>query len=249
MLRVLIIDDEKKATEVLQLQISNYCKDIDIVGVGHGGEEGVELILSLKPDLVLLDIEMPFVNGFDVLERTKQITYQVIFTTAYSQFAVKAFKFAALDYLLKPIDIVELQQALAAAQTKMSKVELESKVNLLWEHLHAKESRSRSISLPIGNALEIIDSDDIIRCESDNTYTYVFLNSGKKITVAKTLKEVDEKLTGLDFVRLHKSHLVNMNYISTFHKEGNAYVTLKNKEMIPVSRNKKNDFMQKFRSL
>ena len=249
MINAILIDDEKNALEVLQMQLTQFCKEVNIVAMANGGAKGIEAIKKYNPDLVFLDIEMPHKNGFDVLTETSQFNYDVVFTTAYDQFAIKAFKFSALDYLLKPIDIVELQQAVEKAKQKKGNTNLDEKIKLLFSQIQPQQKLTNKIALPIGDAMQLTEPDEIIRCESDSNYTHIFLTNGKKITLAKTLKEVEENISGNPFYRIHQSHLINMNHVSKYIKGDGAYVEMKDGTHIAISRNKKEAFMETFRKV
>ena len=248
MIQALIIDDEKNAIEVLELQLSRFCKNVQVLATAQGGIQGIELIRKHQPDLVFLDIEMPHKNGFDVLNETKDCRYKVIFTTAYDQFAIRAFKFSALDYLLKPIDIRELQEAVEKAAIKEEQGSLDEKLQVLISQLQAPVRQER-IALPVADGMQFFHTDEILRCESESNYTHISLTNGKRITIAKTLKEVEESLRGVDFYRIHQSHLVNMNHISKVVKGEGGYVVMKDGTTITISRNKKEAFLDSFRKL
>lgn len=247
MLNAVLIDDENNALEVLEMQLTRYCKDVTVVAACNGGENGIAAIKKLNPDVVFLDIEMPHVNGFDVIKATAEHAYEVIFTTAYDQFAIKAFKFSAVDYLLKPIDIMELQTAVERVKNKKGNTNIEQKLQTLFQQLQPQQRLTDKIALPVGDAMQLMLPDEIIRCESDSNYTHIFLANGKKITMAKTLKEVEENINGSPFFRIHQSHLVNMNHISKYIKGDNAYVIMKDGTQISISRNKKDAFLETFR--
>jgi len=248
MLTAVIIDDEPNALEVLQLQLENFCKDVQVLAVCAGGKKGIEAIIQYKPALVFLDIEMPHVNGFDVLKATSQYNYEVIFTTAYDQFAIKAFKFSALDYLLKPVDIMELQTAVQKATSKTAGSKLDEKLNKLLQQFQPGIQQQR-IALQAGDALQLFETDDILHCESESNYTHIHLATGKKITLAKTLKEVEENLGGAPFYRIHQSHLININHISKVIKGEGAYVIMKNGSNIAISRTRKDNFLEMLRKI
>lgn len=247
MIKVIIIDDEKNALEVLEMQLKQYCSGVEIVGIANGAEIGIHLIRKCKPDLVFLDIEMPVKNGFDVLNETRDCNYKVIFTTAYDQFAIKAFKYSAIDYLLKPIDILELQAAVERLSMPESVYSLEQKLGLLFEQY--KIPQKDLIALPIGDSIQVFKPNEIIRCESESNYTHIFLKDGKRLLVSKTLKEVEEILSGLNFFRVHQSHLINLDHIKHFSKSEGAYVVLSDGSNVAISRSKKEEFMEQFRRL
>ena len=249
MLTAVIIDDENNALDLLKARLEKHCSDIQILACCNSGEKGIDAITKLKPDLVFLDIEMPGKNGFDVLNETKQLRYAVIFTTAYDQFAIKAIKYAALDYLLKPIDIEELKEAVnKALQQKDQLPQLEKKIELLLSQLQHQSQAANKIAIPVGNAIQFFAPDEIVRCESDSNYSSIFFANGKKVVLTKTLKEVEESFGGLSFYRIHNSHLVNLNHITQFSK-AEGYVIMSDGTNVNISRNRKEEFMELFRSL
>lgn len=246
MIRTILIDDEPNALEVLRMQLEQFCEGIEILAECPGGEEGVEAIEELQPDLVFLDIEMPQLNGFDVLEKTKHLNYRVVFTTAYDQFAIRAIKHAALDYLLKPIDIEDLQLAVQKAKQTQQHFDLSHQVKDLLQKLQPHEHLNQKIALSDGNALVLHEVTDIIRAESDSNYTHIYLVNGKKITLTKTLKEMESRLNGRPFFRIHQSHIINTQFIDKIIKGENALVVLKDKSVLQISRSKKESFLQMF---
>jgi two-component system, LytTR family, response regulator len=248
MCTAILIDDERNALDVLEMQLKQYCTGVTILAKCDSGEKGIEAIRKLSPALVFLDVEMPYLNGFEVLEQTSSLAYQVIFTTAYDQFAIKAFKYSAIDYLLKPIDIVELQQAVKKAQQSSDADSLDCKLKRLLNQIQPQKLTNK-IALPIGEAFQFVEPNEIIRCESESNYTHIFLTNGKKITLAKTLKEVEENIQGSPFYRIHQSHLINMNHIVKFTKGDGAYVVMNDGTLVTVSRQKKEAFMETFKRL
>jgi two-component system LytT family response regulator len=243
MVTTVIIDDEKNALDVIAIQLKNYCPDVKVLTLCQGGEEGINAIKDLKPDLVFLDIEMPKVNGFDVLERTKDQKYNVIFTTAYDQFAIKAFKYSAVDYLLKPIDIEELKSAVDKVK-KSPDDDFRKKVEVLLNHLDLSSASPKKIALPVGDGYEMVAHTNIVRCESDSNYTTIYLSDKRKITLSKTLKEVEGILSHSSFYRVHHSHLINMDHISKFYKTDGGYILMSDGAQINISRNKKDAFFE-----
>lgn len=246
MIKAVIIDDEKNALDVLSMQLKNYCPQVQVLSRCNGGEEGIAAILHHHPDLVFLDIEMPMVNGFDVLEATKETDYKVIFTTAYDQFAIKAFKYSAIDYILKPIDIEELKHAVHKVTTEAN-ADLSKKINLLYDQLGLQQKKQNKIALPIGDAFEMIPFAHIIRCESDSNYTTIYLDDKRKIVLSKTLKDIEESLQHGPFFRIHNSHLINLDRIIKFYKNDGGYVVMEDGMNINISRARKEEFMERMK--
>lgn len=247
MIKAILIDDEKVALEVLSMQLKRFCPEVEILKVCKGGEEGIKAILATNPDLVFLDIEMPKINGFDVLEATKHLHYKIIFTTAYNQFAIKAFKYSAIDYILKPIDIEDLKAAVAKV-AKQERPDISQQIKTLYEQLGITSNQPKKIALQIGEAYEMVPTSEIVRCESDSNYTHIFLADDRKVLLSKTLKEVEENLSHhSDFFRVHASHLINVQYVAKFYKTDGGYVVMKDGTSINISRSKKDEFIDKMR--
>lgn len=249
MLTAVLIDDEKNALEVLDMQLARFCKEVTVVEKCQSGEQGIAAIRHHQPDLVFVDIEMPHVNGFDVLKETAGLQYEVIFTTAYDQFAIRAIKLSALDYLLKPIDITELQVAVQKAIDRKGTSSVANKLTVLLQQLQQPAVKQERVALPVGEAMQFFHADEIMRCEGESNYTHIFLSNGKKITTAKTLKDVEESLFGFPFYRIHKSHLVNINHISKVIKGDGGYVVMDNGTTLSISRNKRDAFFESFRKV
>jgi two-component system, LytTR family, response regulator len=243
MMTAIVIDDEKNALDVLSMQLKNYCPDVNVLKLCHGGEEGIMAIQSLQPDIVFLDIEMPKVNGFDVLDRTKGIPYKLIFTTAYDQFAIQAFKYSAFDYLLKPIDIEDLKSSVQRIQLA-KKEDFPAKLQTLYQQLRIHTHQATKTPIPFGNGFEMIPFANIIRCESESNYTTIYLTDHRKSTLSKTLKEVEESLIHATFFRIHHSHLINTEHINKFYKSDGGYVVMSDGTQISISRNKKDAFFE-----
>ncbi|MBA3680331.1 MAG: response regulator transcription factor [Bacteroidetes bacterium] len=243
-MNVIIIDDEKNGAEALQLLLKHNCRHVNTIALKHSPEEGIESILTLQPDLVFLDIEMPNASGFDVIKATKEINYEVIFTTAYEQYAIKAFKTQAVDYLLKPIDVEELVAAVKSAETK-----IEAKSNKVPADLEALVKKivysSKKISVPTSEGIHLFDAREIVRLESDSNYTNIFLKSGQKFLISKTLKSIADQLKEYNFCRVHSAHLVNLDEVDKYIKGDGGTLILKNKISIPVSRNNKAELLNK----
>lgn len=247
MIRTILIDDENNALEVLEILLKKYCENVEILEKCNGGKAGIDAIKKHQPDLIFLDIEMPHINGFDVLTATRDYQYKVIFTTAYNQFAIKAFKFSAIDYLLKPIDFEELKEAVnKISKLKNHSVFEENLQKLMSQFQKPKEKR---IALPVHNSLQFFDFDEIIRIESESNYSHIFLTEKRKITLTKTLKEVEEKFGEQDFFRVHQSHFINLNYIDKIYKGENAYLVMKDGTQISISRHRKEEFLEAIKKI
>ncbi|MGC4235682.1 MAG: LytTR family DNA-binding domain-containing protein [Niabella sp.] len=246
MTKILIIDDEAAASNMLKLLIEKHVAGEKQVQVCNNPTTAVAVITGFQPHLIMLDIEMPHLNGFDLLNQLGSWDFDVIFTTAYDQYAIKAIRFSALDYLLKPIDIVDLQNAvyrhIALRENKAAPKEV--LVNNLMSNLQQKDSAAFKLALNTMEGYYFFPPREIIRCEGNDNYTRFYLVNGEALLVSRTLKDFEEILTDYDFVRAHKSHLVNMSYVTRFDKEGLIWLT--NGISIPVSRRKKAQIVRYF---
>ena len=219
MIRCVIVEDEEMARNVLKSLLAQYCQDVMVCAEADDVVSGKNMIETFRPDLVFLDIEMPGGSGFKLLSSIDNIDFEVVFITAYEQFAIKAIRHDALDYILKPIDPKELVAAVEKVKEAKYKKTLKKQYDSLLKNLDPEQLVVRKISLSTADKIHLIDVDDIIRCESDNYYTIIFFKDGTSLMVSKTLKEMDQKLEEYDFVRTHKSHLVNMRCIKNFIKD------------------------------
>jgi two-component system, LytTR family, response regulator len=247
-MKAILIDDERDALEMLEWIIKKNSPEVEIIAMCDSALDGLEKIKDLKPELVFLDIEMPQLNGFDLLERLGKYDFEVIFTTAYNQFAIKALKICALDYLLKPIDGEELKAAVKKAISRKSKVSSEQ-LEMLMNYFKPEKPKIRRVALTASDHLVFVDTNDIVYCESDSNYTTFFLAKGEKVMISKTLKDVEEILEGADFFRVHASYLINMKHVSKFTRGDGGYVVMSNNEHITVSRRKKEEFFEMFSKL
>lgn len=242
MIKAIIIDDEKSGTEVLQLLIEQNCPSIQIIAIENNAEDGIKSILKLKPDLVFLDIEMPTATGFDVIAATNTEKYEVVFTTAYEHYAIKAFKTKAVDYLLKPIDIDELKQAVISVEERLKQGNTTS-IKSMEELIYSTLNKLKKISIPSQEGLLFVDASDIIRLEAESNYTHVYLKDRKKITASKTLKHFEEVLQNYNFCRIHSTHMINLDKIERYIKGDGGFVVLNDDITIPVSRAYKADLL------
>ena len=213
MIKTIIIEDEAKSRFSLRKKLTEFCPVITIVGEAEDGMEGLALIKTEKPQLVFLDIEMPKMNGFEMLNAIEEKDFNVIFTTAYDQYAIKAIKYAAFDYLLKPVDIEELKIAVSKAAAAGS-VETRNQVELLLQNVQHPKKQLNKLAIPTLEGLLFFDISDIVHLEANRNYTNIFFNNKTKIIASKTLKEFEDLLPGDTFFRIHHSHLINLNYIT-----------------------------------
>jgi two-component system LytT family response regulator len=247
MKKILIIDDEKPTRELIKRMIDSFGFDVEIFIDGENVKSGVESIHRIQPDLVFLDIQMPDGNGFDVLKSVDQINFEVIFITAFQEYAIQAIKFSALDYILKPIDAEELRQSLSNALNKLNEKSDENVFQAL--HHNIQPQNKRKLVLKTQESNYVVDIEDIIRCESDKNYTFFYLKTGKKILVSRTLKDYDILLSPFQFFRVQQSHLVNLNFVDRYDKQDGGSVIMKDGASIPLSPVKKDQFFKMLENL
>lgn len=243
MLKTILIDDEYDCVELLARELTSHCPEVQVIGRSTNSEEGLRLIQVLQPDLVFLDIEMPRMNGFQLLEKLGPLRFSLIFVTAYNEFAVKAFRFSALDYLLKPIDTRDLQEA-------VRKVERQQRVDgrqldLLKRQLHQHQLADK-IAVPYQQGVMFLPVGDIIYCESDSNYTKVIATQNRQYLLTRTLREVQDVLEERHFLRVHRQYVINLDQIKLFMKGEGSYVVMSNEISIPVARNQKEKLIQRF---
>ena len=249
MIKAVIIDDELHSVETLRWKLENYCPEVEIVASFTDPVKGLEHLKSDPPQLLFLDIEMPMLNGFDVLEELNgQTPFEVIFTTAYDDFGIQAIKFSALDYLLKPIQNQELKKAVEKSMHKtkeqgVSSQQLEVLFNNIKEEEKGKPGR---IALSTKESIEFVEPNEIIVCISDSNYTMVHMAGGRKKLISRTLKEFEELLSSFGFFRVHHSHLVNLAQVREYVRTDGGYLIMKNKMNIPVSRSKREELLRQF---
>lgn len=241
----LLIDDEDSSLDTLEWLLQNYGEGVEIIGKYNSPEAGLEAIKKHQPDLVFLDIEMPKMNGFDLLEKLGNVDFSIVFTTAYDQFAVRAFKYSALNYLLKPVDPDDLVATLKRVRQKLQS-QTGEQLELLFKQLHKKEQGLGKIALSTSDGLVFVNTSDITYCKADSNYTLVVMQNSQRITVAKTLKEIDEILAGDTFFRVHNSYLINLNHIVKFIRGEGGFIQMPDGTEIPIARNRKDEFFQHF---
>lgn len=245
MIRCVLIDDESNSLEVMEWLLKKYCPQVHIEAMCQAATEGIEAINKYKPDLVFLDIEMPHMNGFDMLEQFDKLSFDVVFCTAYDQFAIKAFKYSALNYLLKPIDPEDLRETIRRVEEKKA-IPAKEQIDLLLQHLRQTTTPAvQRVALTTNDGMLFVSTADILYCEAESNYTTVVLKS-KKILVSKTLKEIDEALSGPDFYRIHHSFLINLNHVQKFVRGDGGYIMMNDGKSVSISRSKRQEFMDMF---
>lgn len=241
-IKAVIVDDELMARETLRSYVQRYCPEVDLAGEAADVPSAVELIRNIKPDLVFLDVEMPFGNAFDVLEQTSELDFEAIFITAYSDYAIKALNFSAAYYILKPIDIDELVKAVdKVIKSKSEKSDLRP-TKVLSDNMRS-DIASQRLALPVASGYELIPVRDIVRLEGGGNYTDIYMTDGKKKTVTKVLRFFEEVLEGKGFMRVHKSHIINLENVSGYHKGRGGSVVMSNGHEVEVSPGKKDDLL------
>lgn len=246
MIKAVLVDDEKNALEMMEWLLSTYCPQVEIAAMCSSAEQGIEAIYAHQPDVVFLDIEMPKLNGFDMLEKFDKLFFDVVFCTAYDQFAIKAFKYSALNYLLKPVDPEDLKTTVQRIEAKKT-IPTKEQFDLLLQNMQQPvKTTPLRIALTTSDGLIFVPTADIIYCEAESNYTNVVLSGGKKVLVSKVLKEIDEALSGPDFYRVHSSFLININRIKKFVRGDGGYIIMDNDATVSISRSRKQEFMELF---
>ena len=245
MIRAILVDDEVHCIDTLSILISDFCPEVEALEKCLTAKKALEVIQKVKPELVFLDIEMPIMNGFELLEQFDQIPFSVVFTTSYDQYAIKAIRFSALDYLLKPIDPKELVAAVHKVKTQKAPPSAEQ-FRMLMEQIQHKEKGFTKIAVPTAEGFELIPADQVVTCEADDNYAHLYLKSKGKITACRSLKEIEEQLEDFGyFVRVHHSYLVNLNEVAKYIRGEGGYLVMNDGSTVNVSRSRKNTLMEK----
>lgn len=246
-MKLLIIDDEKRTREMIAKMVDSFELGIECFPIGENVQSGLQAIKEVQPDLVFLDIQMPDGTGFDLLNSIDDRNFEVIFITAFEEYALKAIKFSALDYVLKPIDSDELRAALTKAAGAIDKKVDSEQLETL--NFNMQNTNRKKLVLKTHESVHVVDLENIIRCEADRNYTSFFLKDGKKILVSKTLKEYETLLSGNQFFRVQQSHLINLNYVDRFDKKNGGSVVMKDGSEVPLSPAKKDLFFKVLESI
>ena len=245
-LKALVIDDEALSADLLEYLIRKNVPVIAEVKKATSALEGMEMIKTFQPEILFLDIQMPFMSGFELLEKFPKPDFSVIFTTAYNKYAIKAIRFSALDYLLKPVDADELKQAVGRYMEERQQIlQFRELYKNFLDNLKSGESKNYRLALQTHNGIRLVSPSDITRCEGRNNYTHFFLADNTVIVTSKTIKEYEEILSGYNFLRVHKSHLVNLDFVGELTPDHR--LILKNKISIEVSRRRRPDVVEALR--
>jgi two-component system, LytTR family, response regulator len=243
-IKAIIIDDEKGNVVTLQGLIQRFIPEVSIVGTASNKQEGMTLVIQANPQIVFLDIEMPYGSGFDFLEALGAINFETIFITAYDSYAIKAFRFSAVDYLVKPVNIDDLKLAIEKAIKNLEYKQAGTKIDMLLANLKNTGSQQR-IGIQWSDGLKFVKLDEITRLEASGSYTIVHLESNKKITATRMLGDFEGLLPEANFVRVHHSDIININYIKQYHKGRGGYVEMEDGSQIEVAIRRKVEFLKK----
>lgn len=242
MITAVVIDDDDNLRKGMKTLLSRYSPAINIIGEADSLETGVELLLQEQPQVVFLDIHLGDGTGFDLLEevnRKGKLNSQIVFITAHEQYAIKAFRFSALDFLLKPVDPEELEKVIGKLKSVLDKNDSVAHIDLLLENIRKKVDNFKRIALSTSDGIHLFEVSDIIRCESEDNYTKFYIKNNKPIMISKTLKEYEDLLTDHGFERIHQSHLINLSYLKSYIKKDGGYVVMADNSHLPISQRKK----------
>lgn len=246
MIKVVIVEDEPKNMRILKDQLTNNCPQLTLVGEAENIESAETLINQVKPDLLFLDIEMPYGNAFDLLDKFDEIDFEVVFITAFSEYALKAFKYCALDYLLKPVDIDDLMVAVDKAIARIGDKNSDKRIKILLENINAPKQQLQKIAVPTLEGMEFISVENIIRCEAHGSYTVIHTVNKAPVKASKNIKEYEDMLPAQFFFRVHNSHLINLNRINKYHKGRGGYIVMEDDTTIYVAARRKEEFLSNF---
>lgn len=247
-MKAILVDDEPDCVAVLSLLLAKHCPQVTVCDTCTTAAEAIKSVRRHAPDILFLDIEMPVMNGFQLLDELGALRFNLIFTTAYDKFAVRAFRYSALDYLLKPIDPVELKTAVEKSAEKYRIEKLQ--IDLLREQLFQTGPKIQNkIALPYKNGYTIVETDTILYCESDGSYTRFYFANGEMYLITKALGEVEDTLAGSDFYRIHKQYFVNLRHIARYVRGDGGYIVMPDGKSLPIARSRKDEFGELFRHL
>lgn len=245
MIRTVLIDDEIDSIRILQRLLEAYCPGVTIVGKADGVETGIHAIQTAKPDLVLLDIEMTHGNAFDLLNQLQPINFQIIFVTAFDNYAIRAFKYSAIDYLLKPVDIDDLCAAVERVSQKIEGKTFLDQMQVLLHNVETFHLSQQKMAVPTLTGLIFVAIRDITRFEAKGSYTSIYLNNGEQIMATRNIKEYEDLLPAVIFCRVHNSHIINLHKIQKYHKGRGGYVIMEDGSSIEVASRRREEFLRR----
>lgn len=235
MISAIVVDDEMHARQSIKAIISSQLSNVEFVAEAANVANAVKSINEMKPQLLFLDIDLPDGNGFDILKQLNYHDFKVIFITAYQEFAIQAIKFSAFDYILKPINPVELVNSVSKCIAEQINNNYNERIETFYSNFNSQNTEQKRIVLKTADKIHVVDVKHIIRCQADNAYTTFYINTGQKITISKNLKSYAELLQPFGFLRTHQSHLINVNFIDFFNKHDGGYLVMSDKSEVPVS--------------
>jgi two-component system LytT family response regulator len=245
-IRAILIDDEPFCTAGLEIDLRKACPQVEVVAICNSAKEGMKMIRSLKPDVVFLDIEMPWMNGFELVEILQPIDFEIIFVTAYDQFAVKAFRLSAIDYLMKPVERPLLIEAVDRIAGRKGQIDVQQqKISQLLHNINDPISSNPKITVPNRDGLDLIPVQDIIYCKASSSYCEIILIDGSKKLVSRVLKDIAFQLESFDFLRIHQSYLINMEHLKSYHRSDGGFVEMINGDQIAVARGRKQELQSR----
>lgn len=246
-MRTIIVDDEPKNVRILNRLLTDFCVGINIIGSAGDANTAFELISKLKPDIVFLDIEIPNGNAFDLLDKLMPISFEIIFITAFESYSLKAFKYSALDYLLKPVSIVDLQNAVSKAKNNSYSKNVNLQVKSLLHNINSASIGKQKIAIQTLDGFELVKEEEVIRLEAKGNYTEIILKDKSKLLASKSIKDFEDILNTDIFFRIHNSHIVNLNFIKKYHKGRGGYIILEDETNIEVASRRKIEFLSRFK--
>ena len=246
-MKSIIVDDELLVAKNLEILLGKYCPEVTVIGMAHSANDAEKLIRSLEPDLIFLDVEMPYGNGFDLLKRFTELRFGVIFVTAFDHYAIKAIKYSAIDYLLKPIDIDDLVAAVQKAQMQMKTKNLNQSLDMLLSNLSQPSAKPQMLSLPTMDGMMFVNIGDILYCKSEGNYTAFYLTNGQNPLVTRQIGSYEELLPEPLFCRVHRQYIINVNKVSKYIKGRGGYVVMSDGKVIDVAARKKDDFLNAYK--
>src|SRR5689334_1194007 len=246
MIEAIIVDDEPKNVKILKALLNEYCPEVKIIGEASSADEAETVINERKPDLVFLDVEMPYGNAFDLLDKLKPVDFEIIFVTAFDDYTLKAFRYSALDYLLKPVNIDELKVAVDKASSQKNLKNINLQLNNLLFNLHKNSDSPARIAITSQDGFSFVSINEIIRCEAKGNYTYIFTSNNHRHISSRNIKAYEDMLPSSIFFRIHHSHIINLGFVKRYHKGRGGTVEMEDGTMIEVATRRKNEFLALF---